>query len=189
MTENENACCFTGYRPEKYKFDIDGDSEAATLLKVKTARYINELIGKGINRFYCGCARGFDIFAAEAVIEAKKYYPSVQLISVMPFRKMTVGWSQNWTDRLNSVLKASDKVTVLAEEYDRGAYERRNRYMVDRSRYIISYFDGASGGTRNTLAYAERNGRVIVNLADEEPLHPEVPDRYKAYTTERLPFC
>ena len=28
------ACCFTGYRPEKYKFDIDGDSSDATVLKV-----------------------------------------------------------------------------------------------------------------------------------------------------------
>ena len=183
------ACCFTGYRPEKYKFDIDGDSSDATVLKVKPARYVNELISKGVTEFYCGCARGFDIFAAEAVLEAKKYHPTTKLISVMPFRDMNRGWEPGWTDRLMRVLDQSDDVIVIADGYRRGVYDIRNRYMVDHSEYVITYFDGAVGGTRNTLDYAKRKNRVVVNLADEEPLHPKVPDRYPVFVAEKLPFC
>jgi len=38
--------------------------------------------------------------------------------------------------------------------------------MVDRSRYVICYYDGKSGGTANTVRYARARGRDIINVAD-----------------------
>lgn len=183
------SCCFTGYRPEKYGFDIDGTNEQGIELQVKMEIYVRELVKKGVTVFYCGCARGFDIFAAETVALIKEEKPQVKLVSVMPFKNMQASWEDKWKTRLENILKASDEVVVLSEDYHRGAYSNRNKYMVDRSNYVITYFDGQKGGTENTLKYAQKKNKTIINLAENEPLHPTVPDLYPVYEIEELPFC
>ncbi len=183
------SCCFTGYRPEKYGFDIDGTSEESISLQIKIEKYVNELIKKGVRVFYCGCARGFDIFAAETVAAAKEDKKDVKLISVMPFRDMHKSWESGWKSRLEEILSKSDETVILAEDYTKYAYSVRNKYMVDRSDYVVTYFDGVSGGTENTLKYAKKKNKVIINLAEAEPSYPTVPDAYPVYEVEKLPFC
>ena len=39
---------------------------------------------------------------------------------------------------------------------------RRNRYMVDRSSLLLACFDGQSGGTMNTILYAQRRGVKVI---------------------------
>ena len=36
--------------------------------------------------------------------------------------------------------------------------------MVDNSDYVITWFDGQSGGTKNTIRYAKKIGRQIFNI-------------------------
>ena len=36
--------------------------------------------------------------------------------------------------------------------------------MVDNSDYVVTWYDGKQGGTRNTLNYAQKKKRYIVNL-------------------------
>ena len=45
--------------------------------------------------------------------------------------------------------------------------------MVDRSQRVISFCDGKSGGTQNTLRYARKKGCQIINVAEEmkQPLN------------------
>ena len=45
--------------------------------------------------------------------------------------------------------------------------------MVDRSERVISFCDGKSGGTLNTLRYARKKGLEIINGAEElkQPLN------------------
>ena len=45
---------------------------------------------------------------------------------------------------------------------------RRNRYMVDHSAMVIAVYDGAAGGTQQTLAYALRQKIPFVDIPPTE---------------------
>ena len=41
---------------------------------------------------------------------------------------------------------------------------KRNIYMVDKSSLVVAVFNGEKGGTKNTVDYAVKNGKKILNL-------------------------
>ena len=53
-------------------------------------------------------------------------------------------------------------MTCLQEEYTRGCMQKRNKYMVDNSQYVIAVWDGSKSGTFNTLKYARKLKRNIM---------------------------
>lgn len=184
------TCSFTGYRPEKYSFPLEGESPEACRFQTALTVAINDLIKKGVHTFIHGGARGFDLIAAEAVLAAAAFHP-VKLITVLPFPDMDATWSPEWMRRYETVLHASTEIVTLAPAYHAGAYAARNRYMVDHSDCVMTYFDGKKGGTASTLAYAAKQGRIIINLAEEHPLSPRgsESDQYPIYIVGQLPFC
>ena len=56
---------------------------------------------------------------------------------------------------------------MLSKEYHAGCYQNRNKFMVDSSDYVVTWYDGKQGGTRNTLNYAQKKKRYIVNVNTE----------------------
>ena len=40
----------------------------------------------------------------------------------------------------------------------------RNRFMVDNSDYVLTWFDGAAGGTKSTILYALKKDKRVINL-------------------------
>ena len=48
------------------------------------------------------------------------------------------------------------------EEYDKGCFQRRNEYMVDRCDLCLACFNFKSGGTKNTVDYAMKLGKDIM---------------------------
>ena len=44
---------------------------------------------------------------------------------------------------------------------------RRNRYMVDSSSVVVACYDGMPGGTMNTLLYAMRQNKEVIQLPVE----------------------
>ena len=61
----------------------------------------------------------------------------------------------------------ADEIMCLSDDYYRGCFQKRNEYMIDRSDIVITWFDGKKGGTANTLKYAEKNQKRVVNLFEE----------------------
>lgn len=182
------ACCFTGYRPEKIGFDVETDNMDSIALSIKLSEAVTGMTAKGTRIFYCGCARGFDLLAAETVLMEKNLTPDVKLICVKPFKNMDEGWSPFWKDKLAEILAAADEVITLADEYSRGVYDKRNKYMVDRSGCVITYFDGERGGTASTINYAKKKGIPVINTASDVMTFPNEEDYYTYYTAT-LPFC
>lgn len=43
----------------------------------------------------------------------------------------------------------------------------RNRYMVDKASLLICFVDHESGGAYQTLKYAKKQRKSIINLAEE----------------------
>ena len=136
-----NACVFTGHR------ELDGDFSVENLRKT-----IENFIKKGVNTFYTGMAKGFDLIAAEIVLEFKKKY-DVRLIACIPYYGQERGFTQEDKKRYACILKKCDEKVLISEFYYKGCLLQRNRYMADRSDCMIAYLKKKSGGTAYTVNY------------------------------------
>lgn len=163
-------CCFTGYRPSKMPFNLfDGNGEYKEFENALTEELLR-LIANGCRIFYSGMAMGFDIIAAETVLILKSAYgyQDIKLCCVLPFENQVESFSGIWQKRYYSILKKCDSKLTLSEEYFSGCYQKRNIYMVDNSDCVLTWFDGKSGGTRNTIEYAVSRKKYVINLFKKE---------------------
>lgn len=162
------ACCFTGYRPSKFPFPLAEENGDYILFKNLLTETVGSLAKNNCRTFYTGMAMGFDIIAAETVLLLKKSQNTsfdLKLVCVIPFKGQENCYPDDWKERYNKILESSDKTIVLSERYYPGCYFKRNHYMVDKSDQVITWFDGRSGGTKETVDYAAGEKKKIINLA------------------------
>lgn len=159
------GCCFTGYRPEKMPFLLNNGQAEYNEFYNKLKAAIVDAVADGFDTFYNGGAVGFDIIAAEIVIELKKEY-DIKLYLALPFPEQADRYRGEWLARYEKIVAACDGKTYACESYFPAGYQMRNEYMVDNSERVITYFNGQKGGTANTIRYALRKGKNIVNTCD-----------------------
>lgn len=160
-------CCFSGYRPSKFPFKLNNDDIDFNVFQKHLFTTIQSLIDDGCRTFYCGMAMGFDIIAAETVILLKKsrnFSPTLELVCAVPFKGQENCFPDDWKERYNRILESCDKKIILSDSYFGGCYFKRNHYMVDKSDYVLTWFDGKRGGTMETLNYAAKKRREVINL-------------------------
>ena len=63
-----------------------------------------------------------------------------------------------------AMMISANRVEVLAEEYSRECFLRRDDYMVERAATVVAWFDGRAGGTAYTVARARALGCEVINL-------------------------
>lgn len=179
----DSSYCFTGYRPEKFPFELKLGTADFISLENKIYDAVFTAVREGAQTFYCGMAMGFDLLCGKAVADIKKAAPNkrIRLIAVIPFRKQHDNFSPTWKKLYEIVLAEADEVVIISEEYHRGCFAERNEYMVNKSGNVITYFDGQSGGTKNTLRYAASKGRKITNIAEYD-----LSDIYVGYSGYQL---
>ena len=127
-------------------------------------RTLEELYARGFRTFLSGMAVGFDLAAAEAVLELRGRRADVRLVAAVPFRGQEARFPQADRERFGRVLAAADAVEVLSPVYHRGCYAVRNDFLVDHARVLVAWYDGSPGGTRHTVSRALRRGLEFVNL-------------------------
>lgn len=169
MHTEAKSCCFTGYRPEKFPFKFNDNNVRYIEFENRLTRTIYELCENGCYTFYSGMAMGFDIVAAECVLLAREACgtASIKLVCALPFIEQSKAFPKEWQERYNNILSEADEVILTSDKYYSGCYMRRNRFMVDNSDFVVTWFDGKSGGTKNTVGYAKRLGRTVINLNTE----------------------
>lgn len=102
---------------------------------------------------------------AEIVIELKKIYNNIKLIGVIPFKGQETLWKEEDKLKYKNIISLCDEVIILNNNYKKGCYYERNRYIVDKSNYLICYCRPSSkGGTKYTINYAIEKGIEIKNL-------------------------
>lgn len=180
MLTKEKSCCFTGYRPEKFGFEFLETDKNFRVFTKRLLAAISKAIQDGCTTFYTGMACGFDIIAAEHVALMKEINKNLRLIAVIPFKEQAKNFSPEWKYRYEELLKHCDETIVLNDAYEKWVFAQRNRYMVDRSRFCITYFDGKPGGTKNTLEYASSHGVQILNVYNTDPLGDKT-NKFSAY--------
>ena len=163
-------CCFTGYRPQKFGFKMSlGDPEYVKFENMLT-EWIIKLVNEDCRTFYTGMAMGFDIIAAENVALLKKARPElgIKLICVIPFSGQEKGFNSFWAQKYNNIMLQADEKLLLSDNYYSGCYQVRNKFMVDNSDCVLTWYDGKAGGTRNTIDYALKQGRQVFNINEAD---------------------
>lgn len=160
----ETTCCFTGPRPQRLPMNGNEYSAEIAALKIKIRKAVLDAYDEGFRFFITGMAEGFDILAAEAVLDLKEDYEDAVLVAALPYNDAPKHHSENTCRRMEKILSCCDFIYSLGEEYLPGCELRRNKYMVDNSSRIIGYYNGLSAGTSHCWNYAIENSLEMVNL-------------------------
>lgn len=154
----DKVCSFSGHRQICHIH--------TKALPGKLDEVLNSLMASGVVRFLSGGAVGFDLMAAECVLEKRKENPEIKLSMVLPCREQADRWPASERARYKTVLEAADEVTYISDKYDMFCMHARNRALIDNSDILVCYLVRMSSGTAYTKNYAEEKGRGVINLAD-----------------------
>lgn len=149
------TCAFTGHRNISEK--------DRKMLEEKLDILLPELVQKGVERFICGGALGFDTLAAKAVLRLKEKH-NVFFELALPCKDQTLKWNEKQKAEYNRIKESADRVNVLFDKYVTGCMQYRDAFMVDNSDVLVSYYRGRPGGTQYTYLYAENRGLKIIKL-------------------------
>jgi len=160
--EKSRTCCFTGHRPEKLPWRFDEDHPDCIALKERIAQELESLYHRGCRHFITGMARGADLYFAEEVLALREHFPGVTLEAAIPCPTQSDSWTLAQRRRYQDILDRCDVEALIQREYTRDCMLRRNRYMVERSGFVLAVYDGMErGGTVYTLDYARSRGLEI----------------------------
>ena len=140
------TCTFIGHRdiPESIK-----DKLKATLIEL--------ICEAGVENFYVGNSGNFDRIVLSVLRELKSVYQHIDYSVVLAYLP-----TENSDNIENSIYPEG-----LETAPKRFAIDRRNRWMLDRADYLISYVLYNTGGAYKFSKMAERMGVKIINIAGE----------------------
>lgn len=94
-TDNKRLrrCCFTGHRPEKLLKSETDISRVEAKIKSLLRPAVASAIQDGYITFLSGMARGFDLWAADVVLEARAHNPEIHLICALPLIDFEKKWA------------------------------------------------------------------------------------------------
>ena len=164
LINRDNTCCFSGHRPNKLPWRDDLTDPRCLALREKIGDVCRVLADSGIRHFICGMALGCDMLFAEEVIRLREERENITLEAAIPCEEQAAKWSPALKKRYDRLVTECDKVTLISPRYTPDCMMRRNRYMVDHASLLLAVYNGAPGGTRNTLLYAREQGVRTVLL-------------------------
>ncbi len=153
----EITCCFTGHR------DISRLQYMKIGKRVETE--ILKLYERGVRRFIAGGALGFDMICSVVTHNLRAVRPDICLTLALPCRDHTSNWKAIDRAQMNTLIRNADEVVYVSEKYDTGCMFRRNRYMVERSAFCISYCVRRSGGSYYTVGFAKKRGLEVIEIS------------------------
>ena len=159
MTDSTTpSVCFTGHRT------INPNKQQA--VKEKLISTIIKLYNEGHRKFLCGMAIGFDLLAAEILIELKETYKDIILFACIPFIGQESRFSPIDQERYNKVINSVDSKVIIARAFSKQSYLLRNLYMLEHSSIVVAYFDTniKKGGTFFTYNKAIKMGKEVRNI-------------------------
>lgn len=148
----EKAVAFTGHR------------ELKSNVYLETLQAVIDHCERGYDTFLTGMAEGFDLLGAIAVLEAKKQFPHIKLVAVIPYEGQSKRFDPNSIKTYDTILHNVDHRVVLYDNYFNDVFLRRNDYLLENSSTVICYYSGQRSGTMYTVNRAKKAGMPILNL-------------------------
>lgn len=137
-----------------------GHKETPQFLYPRIKEIIEELItNRAVAGFLVGNQGTFDAMVLKALRELKKSYPHIcynVVLAYMPAQKQTY----ELYDSTETVLP--EGIETVPKRF---AISWRNKWMVKESQIVVCYISHSWGGAAQFVAYAERQGKEIINLA------------------------
>ena len=164
MRTNHTSCCFTGHRPAKLPWHYQESDPQCLALKRRIAAVLEVLYQNEYRHFICGMALGCDHYFCECALALRTSHPDITVEAAVPCPEQASRWSQEQQTRYARLLDACDFQTMVSPQYTPFCMQKRDRYMVDRASLLVAVFDGSSGGTQYTIAYALQKGLSIVDI-------------------------
>ena len=149
---------FFGHRYIDNPFQIEERLDIIIERLIRENEYVEFLVGRNGD---------FDQYVSSAVCRVKKQYRDDNnfLVLVLPYPtaeyQNNVKYFEEYYDEIE-ICQAS------AKAHFKGAMQIRNREMVDRADLIVCCIDHESGGAYQTIQYAQKQNKKIINLATEE---------------------
>lgn len=116
--------------------------------------------------FLTGYDGEFDRIATATVKRAKREYAQhrCDITWVMPYEKAEYVKNRQYYDDFFDYVEICAE---SAEKHPKGAIQVRNRQLVDRSDYVVFWIEREIGGAYQTMKYAKKYGKNIINLATQ----------------------
>jgi len=168
MPDIQTTCCFTGHRATKLPWKFQETDSRCRYLKQQIYDAVEAVYDSGIRHFICGMANGCDMYFGEAVLQLRLVHPDVTLEAAVPYEEQAKSWRPDLRVRWQTLFDQSDYQTIVSRSYTPDCMRRRNQYMVDNSSVLIAAYNGSPGGTMNTLLYAMREKREIIQISIQE---------------------
>ena len=124
----------------------------------------NLLLEKDYVDFLVGRDGDFDQIVSSTIKRLKRLVrdDNSSLIWVLPYATAEL------RDSIDSFQKYYDDIEICndaADSHPKSAFQIRNRQMVDRSDMVAFYVDHKGGGAYQTMRYAQKNKKNIINFA------------------------
>ncbi len=117
--------------------------------------------------FLVGRNGGFDQYVSSAIIRAKRKYRNDKSFHILVLPYATAEYLNN----ARSFEEYYDEIEICQESahaHFKSAIQIRNHKMVNRADLIICCIDHESDGSYQTIKYAQKQKKKIINLAMEE---------------------
>ena len=152
----ELIVCFFGHRT--FNDGIEIEQKLYTLIAelIRQTEYVEFLVGR---------EGEFDLLAASVIRRAKQtiYDANSSLVWVQPYIKAEYLRDPDAYEQYYDRIEFCEQSAV---SYPKAAIQLRNCMMVDRSDLCVFYVNHPSGGAWQTLQYALRKNKRVINLAD-----------------------
>ena len=115
--------------------------------------------------FLVGRNGDFDQCVSSSVLRVRKNHrdDNSALVLVLPYPTAEYLNNENYFHEYYTDIEISSTASVA---HPKSAIQIRNREMVDRADLIICYIEHEKGGAWQTVEYAIKQGKTVINLAN-----------------------
>lgn len=120
---------------------------------------IDLIENRKVDMFFAGNQGNFDYMVRNNLRSLKFEYSHVNYAVVLAYMP---------SERNDLHMDCSDTVFPegLESVLPRYAIARRNRWMLDRADYVVTYVTHRGGGAAQFMLLAQKKGKTVINLAD-----------------------
>ena len=131
--------------------------------EIKLKEQIEGLINQNYDTFLVGMALGFDTLCFHE-LEKLKEKKNIKIVACVPCPEQADRFSEWQRKEYFRMLDMADKIVVISQKYSSTCMQKRNEFMVDNSSILVCYKRRESGGTANTVNYAKKTNKMIIEL-------------------------
>nr|WP_312579630.1 SLOG family protein [Sedimentibacter sp.] len=157
----KTCCVISDYLENQY---LDNHYYIELKSKLKE-RFLYMVVQLHVLHFMSGVNIGVEQCAVEALLELKKEYHNIIIECVLPYETLSSNWTELQRDRYFSIMKKIDKETLLQCHYTNDCIVKRNKYMVDKSKFIIKIHDNnEKSGIDNLISRTKNTKKIIFDV-------------------------